>query len=335
MMPIVPISRPVIVRLLALVLILGLLGLFLLDLELPQEFYELKNAVSSRRKSSSSSKLGPHRLKIHLLPQAFKGINIPQAHSSFNSSRVLLGSSFETTIPHNATIHGFNVFDNLVMHNGTYYLVTSNRSSFPERANIARLPHRPGLWGERDPHEDVRTSLLKNLTDLNFFRRIFILLPLTNLCLYWVTRQFRCKGFLGSCTTSGSSWRWVWIHMLFQLKDIHTHTHTKALLSLVGWNHLRRLESLFTRRIWLWRKFSPGVVTITGSLSHPRKNARARAHIWLCDEMLYTDFILNYTLDGGWWEVEGQTWNHRSSYAGSFSSGSNWGERPMAGFDET
>jgi len=82
MMPIVPISRPVIVRLLALVLILGLLGLFLLDLELPQEFYELKNAVSSRRKSSSSSKLGPHRLKIHLLPQAFKGINTPQAHSS-------------------------------------------------------------------------------------------------------------------------------------------------------------------------------------------------------------------------------------------------------------
>ena len=205
MMPIVPISRPVIVRLLALVLILGLLGLFLLDLELPQEFYELKNAVSSRCKSSSSSKLGPHRLKIHLLPQAFKGINTPQAHSRFNSSRVPLGSSFETTIPHNATIHGFNVFDNLVMHNGTYYLVTSNRSSFPERANIARLPHRPGLWGERDPHEDVRTSLLKNLTDLNFFRRIFILLPLTNLCLYWVTRQFRCKGFLGSCTTSGSS----------------------------------------------------------------------------------------------------------------------------------
>lgn len=71
------------------------------------------------------------------------------------------------------------------MHNGTYYLVTNNRSSFPERANIARLPHRPGLWGERDPHEDVCTSLLKkNLTDLNFFRRIFSLLPLTNLCLY-------------------------------------------------------------------------------------------------------------------------------------------------------
>lgn len=159
MIPIVPIRRPVIVRLLALVLILGLFGLFLLDLELPQEFYKLKNAVLGRHKSSSSGKCGPQGLKIYLLPWAFKGINNPQAHSSFNS-RVLLASSFETTIPHNATIHGFNVVDNLVMHNGTFYLVTNNRSSFPEKANIARSPSPPGTWGERDPHEDVRTSLL-------------------------------------------------------------------------------------------------------------------------------------------------------------------------------
>jgi len=90
-MPIVPISRPVIVRLLALVLIFGLLGLFLLDLELPQEFYELKNAVSSRHKSSSSGKLGPQRLKIHLLPQA---IQRPQQPPSALKLQLLQNSAW-------------------------------------------------------------------------------------------------------------------------------------------------------------------------------------------------------------------------------------------------
>jgi len=36
--------RPAIAKLLVLVLILGLLGLFLLYIGLPQEFYDLKNA---------------------------------------------------------------------------------------------------------------------------------------------------------------------------------------------------------------------------------------------------------------------------------------------------
>lgn len=158
MMSIAPIPRPALVRLLALVLILGLLGLFL---ELPQAFYELKSAVSSRHKSSSSGRRGPSNFRFP--PGHLKG-NL-QVHSSFNSRVLLAAASFETTIPHNATVHGFNVFDNLIMHNGTFYLVTHNRSSFPEKANIARSPSLPGTWGERDPHEDVHTSLFSGKLD--------------------------------------------------------------------------------------------------------------------------------------------------------------------------
>lgn len=77
------------------------------------------------------------------------------------------------------------------------------------------------------------------------------------------------------------------------LVDIHTR---KALLPLVGWNHLRGLESLFTRGIWFWRKFPPGVVTITGSLSHSRKNTQLSSSVkpyWPYFELYFS-----------WWMME-------------------------------
>lgn len=71
-------------------------------------------------------------------------------------SIVSLSSTFETTIPNGATIHGLSIFDNLIVHNGTFYLVTNNPTAFPAKANIARKPDRSGEWGERDPDEQVR-----------------------------------------------------------------------------------------------------------------------------------------------------------------------------------
>ena len=154
---IVTMHRPAVAKILVLVLILGLLGLFLLYLGLPLEFYDLKNAELRKHKSSPSGQGGPDLSTFQSIVGTSNRDYLP-AHSNFGS-RISLSSTFETIIPHNATIHGFNVFDNLIMHNGTFYLVTNNRNGFPEKANIARLRERPGAWGEHDPHEDVRAFL--------------------------------------------------------------------------------------------------------------------------------------------------------------------------------
>lgn len=77
-----------------------------------------------------------------------------QASTSFSMS---LTSSLETTVPNGAMVNGFSLFDNLVMHNGTFYIVTRSRSAFPE--NKEDFVGRPWVSGqvEREPHEEVRT----------------------------------------------------------------------------------------------------------------------------------------------------------------------------------
>lgn len=80
--------------------------------------------------------------------------HLNQASTSFSMS---LTSSLETTVPNGAIINGFSLFDNLVMHNGTFYIVTRNRTAFPK--NKEDIVGRPWVSGqvERDPHEEVRT----------------------------------------------------------------------------------------------------------------------------------------------------------------------------------
>lgn len=80
-----------------------------------------------------------------------------QTSTSFSMS---LTSSLETTVPNGAIINGFSVFDDLVMHNGTFYIVTRNRSAFPE--NKQDIVGRPRVSGqaEREPHEEVRSFFL-------------------------------------------------------------------------------------------------------------------------------------------------------------------------------
>ncbi|KAJ7135780.1 hypothetical protein C8R44DRAFT_388680 [Mycena epipterygia] len=45
-----------------------------------------------------------------------------------------------TTIPHNAYIHGFTVLDNIYLRNGTFYVVTPDRPSFPSLDRLLSLP---------------------------------------------------------------------------------------------------------------------------------------------------------------------------------------------------
>lgn len=75
--------------------------------------------------------------------------------STIMSSSMSLTSSLETTVPNGALIHGFFVLDNLVVHNGTFYIVTRNRSAFPEKKED--LVWRPFVSGqvEREPNEEV------------------------------------------------------------------------------------------------------------------------------------------------------------------------------------
>ncbi|KAJ7129079.1 hypothetical protein C8R46DRAFT_1363306 [Mycena filopes] len=52
-----------------------------------------------------------------------------------------------TTIPSGAHVHGFTVLDNIYLRNGTFYVVTANRSTFPPRD---RLLSRPIDLGNKD-----------------------------------------------------------------------------------------------------------------------------------------------------------------------------------------
>ncbi|KAF8193270.1 hypothetical protein K438DRAFT_1829391 [Mycena galopus ATCC 62051] len=46
----------------------------------------------------------------------------------------------ETTIPNGAHVHGFTVLDNIYLRNGTFYVVTDDRASFPPRDRLLSLP---------------------------------------------------------------------------------------------------------------------------------------------------------------------------------------------------
>ncbi|KAF9446636.1 hypothetical protein P691DRAFT_776725 [Macrolepiota fuliginosa MF-IS2] len=75
--------------------------------------------------------------------------------SKDQSSSTPLTPSFETIIPNGAIINGFFVLDNLIIHNGTFYIVTHNRSVFPAlKEDLVWRPHVSGQV-EREPNEEA------------------------------------------------------------------------------------------------------------------------------------------------------------------------------------
>ncbi|KAF5349079.1 hypothetical protein D9756_009425 [Leucocoprinus leucothites] len=144
--------------------------LFFLDIELPAELHQFKLETLQKLNFGSNE---PTSDKHHIPPggepivdeddiedPTFDGVSTPSSDGSgpgspqtYSSSSISFSSTFETTIPHGATIHGFTIFDNLVVHNGTFYLVTNDPSGFPKKAHIAAKPH-PGDWGDRDPNPE-------------------------------------------------------------------------------------------------------------------------------------------------------------------------------------
>ncbi|KAF8997469.1 hypothetical protein BDQ17DRAFT_1283867 [Cyathus striatus] len=70
---------------------------------------------------------------------------VPLTHSEahvheFTLLELAPGVITETTIPVGAHVHGFTVFDHLYVRNGTFYVVTSDVSSFPPRRNLIGRP---------------------------------------------------------------------------------------------------------------------------------------------------------------------------------------------------
>lgn len=71
------------------------------------------------------------------------------------SHQDLLGVAAETTHPARKQIHGFTLLDQLYMWNGTFYIVTSNVSAFPERRVMIARPVDRGLGLDDEPTDTV------------------------------------------------------------------------------------------------------------------------------------------------------------------------------------
>jgi protein O-GlcNAc transferase len=83
--------------------------------------------------------------------------NSGNSDNTYPGSSLTLTSSFQTTVPNGAIIQGFSIFDNLVVHNGTFYIVTNNRSAFPEKAEDIYSISDDDDHTLPEPHAKVRT----------------------------------------------------------------------------------------------------------------------------------------------------------------------------------
>ncbi|KAJ7362225.1 hypothetical protein DFH08DRAFT_766748 [Mycena albidolilacea] len=60
----------------------------------------------------------------------------------------------ETTIPNGAHIHGFTVLDSIYLRNGTFYVVTDNRTSFPPRNRLLSRPVESRAGVDTEPTDE-------------------------------------------------------------------------------------------------------------------------------------------------------------------------------------
>ncbi|KAF8996225.1 hypothetical protein BDQ17DRAFT_1392068 [Cyathus striatus] len=84
-----------------------------------------------------------HRPRLRSIPLPYVSKFLDSSDPSrepIHPIRTLPGVTTETTIPGGAHVHGFTVFDHLYVRNGTFYVVTSDVSSFPPRKNLIGRP---------------------------------------------------------------------------------------------------------------------------------------------------------------------------------------------------
>jgi hypothetical protein len=142
----------------------GLLALLFLDVDLPAQLHAFKVAALGKLKSTPQNEPADENVHSHAPLGGKAGSDSPDYEedlivrpsnpSHITTGNVQLTSSIQTTVPNGATIHGFTVFDNLVVHNGTFYIVTNNRSAFPEKKYIVDQPNEKQPV-EREPNAEV------------------------------------------------------------------------------------------------------------------------------------------------------------------------------------
>jgi hypothetical protein len=92
-------------------------------------------------------------------PEAYQTIiepsEPPESHEDVTSP---MDGSF-TTIPHGANTNGFTVFDNLYLRDGTFYVITSEPSSFPPRREMISKPMNMGPDADLEPTDQVRGGI--------------------------------------------------------------------------------------------------------------------------------------------------------------------------------
>ncbi|KXN82750.1 hypothetical protein AN958_02189 [Leucoagaricus sp. SymC.cos] len=162
-----PIRRFLVLGVLFSVLTLSILGLFFFDIDLPAEL----NTTLHKLKLSSPS---PDEFNDMVDPIDHKLYDIgdaswdevtsfpppPPLHLDYApggpNSVISLSSSFKTTIPNGASVHGFSVLDDLIVYNGTFYIVTNNPTAFPSKDHLVQPPP-PDHQGEnaQDPNPET------------------------------------------------------------------------------------------------------------------------------------------------------------------------------------
>jgi protein O-GlcNAc transferase len=192
-MIILSLRRCIALGVLASLFTLSLLGLLFLDVDLPADLHAFKVAALRKLKSdpgnvsADESAIPSGGESLSDLVDDVEGNPIVHPSDSFRSTtgNVQLTSSIQTTIPNGATIHGFTVFDNLVVHNGTFYIVTHNRSAFPEKKEHIVDKPQTKQPVEREPNAEVHRPHSFPFIRYSSCNRIFSLLPQMNLYLFW------------------------------------------------------------------------------------------------------------------------------------------------------
>jgi len=121
----------------------------------------------------------------HTIPQS-----IPSTFLSPSTPTV----STETTQPGSNT-HGFNLFDNLYLRNGTFYIVTSTPSSFMPRNHIVSRPIPRGEGVDIQATDQVRIFLRHLIPGFNVMSRSFNSSPPPKPNAYWATGRYPSQGF--------------------------------------------------------------------------------------------------------------------------------------------
>lgn len=109
----------------------------------------------------------------------FRGAGGSDTSNWYTNHQTFENRITETTTPDGSPAPGFTIFDRLYLYNGTFYIVTSDPNSVPDKELILARPLRNGvglLHKDEDPTDKVSEKRIHNV----FYSLSLIVLPFRN-----------------------------------------------------------------------------------------------------------------------------------------------------------